>query len=186
MIRSNIQTTGGIVIAALVLAVSATAQAGTSDAQLIADSHATVAVFKRTDPGLGPFFANAPGYVVFPTVTKGAFGVGGAHGDGIVFQAGHPVGRASLSQITVGAQLGGQEYSEVIFFETPMALANFQQGNTEFSGQVSAVALKSGASADAKYRNGVAVFTAAQGGLMFEASLGGQKFKYEPINVKQH
>jgi hypothetical protein len=80
--------------------------------------------------------------------------------------------------------VGGQAFSEVIFFETPQALADFTRGNFEFHGAGSAVALKSGASADAKYKNGVAVFTATKGGMMLEASIGGQKFKYEAFTKR--
>ena len=94
---------------------------------------------------------------------------------------GRPTGRATLSQVSVGAQLGGQEYAEVIFFETPQALAGFKKNEFTFSAQATAVALKSGAAANAKFKDGVAVFTSAKGGLMFEASLGGQKFKFEPF-----
>jgi lipid-binding SYLF domain-containing protein len=173
-----------MVVAALVLAAAATALAESHD-QLVAEANATKATFVRTDPGLATFFAHAPGYVVFPGIGKGAVGVGGAHGNGVVYARQQPVGKASLSQISIGAQLGGQEYAEVIFFETQEALAHFMAGNFTFSGQVSAVALKSGASADAKYRDGVAVFTATKGGLMFDASVGGQKFKYEPFVTRK-
>ena len=178
MLRSKATTTMGMLVALVAFAVAATAQAANED-DLVANANATKATFIKTDPGMATIFARAPGYVVFPSVAKAAIGVGAAHGDGVVYQQGHAIGKATLTQVTVGAQLGGQEYSEVIFFQTPAALANFMKGNAAFSGQVSAVALKSGASADAKYRDGVAVFTAAKGGLMFEASVGGQKFGYE-------
>jgi lipid-binding SYLF domain-containing protein len=170
--------------AAVILAFGAASHAA-SDAELMANARGTVSKFEKTDPGLTAFFNHSAGYVVFPKVIKGGLGIGGAHGDGVVYQNNKPIGRASLTQVTVGAQIGGQAYSEVIFFETPTALANFVGGNFEFSGQVSAVALKSGASANAKYTNGVAVFTAAENGLMLEASLGGQKFGYEPFATSQ-
>ena len=178
MIRS-MKTTIGILVAGLALAFAATANA--AETQLISEANATKAVFIKTDPGLGQLFQTAPGYVIFPSIGKGAVGIGGAHGTGIVYQQGRPVGKASLSQLTVGAQIGGQSYSEVILFETPEALAHFMQGKFAFSGQVSAVALKAGASSDARYREGVMVFTATKGGLMVEASVGGQKFGYEPF-----
>jgi lipid-binding SYLF domain-containing protein len=87
--------------------------------------------------------------------------------------------------VTVGAQVGGQEYSEVIFFQTPQVLADFKKGKSAFSAQASAVALTSGASANAKYQNGVAIFTATKGGLMAEASVGGQKFSFEPFAAQK-
>ncbi|HVU50493.1 MAG TPA: lipid-binding SYLF domain-containing protein [Polyangia bacterium] len=169
----------GIVVAALALGFAAAANA--NEAQLVSEANATKGVFIKTDPGLAQLFQTAPGYVVFPSIGKAALGVGGAHGTGIVYEQGRPVGKASLSQLTVGAQIGGQAYSEVILFETPEALAHFKQGKMAFSGQVSAVALQAGASADARYKEGVMVFTATKGGLMLEASIGGQKFGFEPF-----
>jgi lipid-binding SYLF domain-containing protein len=145
------------------------------------DAQHTIAEAKRIDPGIAPMFRDAAGYVVFPSVGKGGFVVGGAHGDGIVYERGKPVGKAKMTQVSVGAQAGGQEYSEIIFFETPEALAKFKQSDYEFAAQTSAVALKSGASANAKYRNGVSVVTFGSGGLMLEAGVGGQKFHYETL-----
>ncbi len=139
-----------------------------------------IARFKERDPGLDRFFDNATGYAVFPTVGKGAVGVGGAYGKGRVYQRGRYLGDASMTQLTVGFQWGGQAYSEIIFFENQRALDEFKEGNFEFGAQVSAVAANLGASADAAYEKGVAVFTVAKGGLMYEASVGGQKFRYYP------
>jgi lipid-binding SYLF domain-containing protein len=172
----------GVVMAGIVLAVASHAYAK-SDGELIGEANAAMALFRKTDPGLARFLDHATGYVVFPAIGKGAIGVGAAHGSGVVYKAGKPIGKATLTQVTVGAQLGGQSYSEIIFFETPQALAAFMQGKTTFSGNVSAVALTAGASANARYQDGVVVFTATRGGLMFEASVGGQKFKYEPFIV---
>jgi lipid-binding SYLF domain-containing protein len=174
----------GAAVAGLVLAVAATAHAA-SDAQLVEEAHATKASFLKTDPGLATFFERAPGYVVFPSIAKGAIGVGGAHGNGVLFEKGKPIGKTSVTQISVGAQLGGQAYSEIILFETPQAMATFKQGKTKFSGGLSAVALTAGASANAKYQEGVMVVTATKGGLMFEASVGGQKFSFEPFYVSK-
>jgi lipid-binding SYLF domain-containing protein len=170
-----------MMVGALALAIAAGAHADATDQQLIAEANQTKAMFKTGDPGLAKFFEHSAGYVVFPGIGKGAVGIGGAHGNGIVYEKGRPVGRASMTQISIGAQVGGQEYAEVIFFETPASLAHFMSGNFAFSGAVSAVALKSGASANAKYRDNVAVFTATKGGLMLEASVGGQKFGFEPF-----
>jgi lipid-binding SYLF domain-containing protein len=141
---------------------------------------ATVDRFKQEDPGLAFFFDEAYGYAVFPTVGKGAAGIGGAYGRGELMEDGLPIGFCDLTQATIGIQLGGQAYSEVIFFEYEEALDHFKSGNFAFAAQASAVLATMGASADAKYDRGVAVFTLPKGGLMYEASIGGQKFRYEP------
>jgi lipid-binding SYLF domain-containing protein len=141
----------------------------------------TIQMAKRTDPGLQTFFDSAAGVAIFPTVGKAAVGVGGAFGRGQLFQGGQLVGYCTLTQASIGLALGGQAYSELIFFENQGALNRFKSGNYTFAAQASAVALKSGASANAKYADGVAVFTMGEEGLMVEASIGGQKFGYEPI-----
>jgi lipid-binding SYLF domain-containing protein len=150
----------------------------------VKEAQETIAVFKKADPKLSRFFDNAVGYAVFPTVVKGAAGVGGARGSGIVFEKGKAVGKASLTQGTIGAQLGGQTYSEVIFFETVPAFTDFKKGELALAAQVSAVAASADASKNAKYQDGVAVFTIGKGGLMAEASVGGQKFGFEPFEKK--
>jgi lipid-binding SYLF domain-containing protein len=136
--------------------------------------------FKKADAGLAKFFDQAAGYAVFPTVGKGGFGLGGAYGSGLVFEKGKKIGETSLTQVTIGFQLGGQTYSELVCFETSDALEAFKKGKFALSAQASAVAAASGASANAKYQLGVAVFTLAKNGLMYEASVGGQKFKFKP------
>ncbi len=151
----------------------------------VKEARATIEVFKKADPGISKFFSGAPGYAVFPTIGKGAIGIGGAGGSGVLFEKGNPVGKTSMAQVTIGLQLGGQSYSEVVFFETAAALGDFKKGNFALAAQVSAVAAAAGASANAKYQNGVAVFTVAKGGLMYEASVGGQKFGYEPFGKKK-
>lgn len=182
MFGVNVKKMVGMVVAGLVMAVTANAYAE-SDAELIRETNMTRDLFKKGDPGLVSFFEKAPGYVIFPGIGKAGLGIGGAHGTGVVYKAGQPIGKAKLNQVSIGAQVGAQEYAEVIFFATPDALATFMRGDTKFSGSVSAVALKSGASANAKYQDGVVVFTATKGGLMLEASVGGQKFKFEPFVV---
>ncbi|MDY0357746.1 MAG: hypothetical protein RBR19_17820 [Sedimentisphaerales bacterium] len=136
---------------------------------------------RTADSGLAEFFEKSVGYAVFPTVGKGAIGVGGAYGKGQLYENGRLVGYCTLTQATIGLALGGQAYTEFIFFETTEALERFKSGNFAFAAQASAVALKSGAAANAKYENGAAVFTMGEAGLMYEASVGGQKFTYEPI-----
>ena len=165
---------------ALAAAGAAFTPAPTGD-DLHAKVLAAIAAFKRDDPGLERFFAGSVGYAVFPGVGKGAIGIGGAHGTGEVFAGGRVIGTTSLTQVTIGLQLGGQAYREVIFFETPAALESLTRGHLQLSAQVSAVAAAEGAAATAKYRDGVAVFTRAKGGLMYEASVGGQKFSFKPL-----
>jgi lipid-binding SYLF domain-containing protein len=136
---------------------------------------------KDKDPGMSKFFDGAAGYAVYPNVGKGGIGIGGAHGKGLVIVDNKAIAETSLSQITIGLQLGGQVYAEFIFFKDETALGHFQRGNFELGAQASAVAVTLGASADADYDKGVAIFTNVGGGLMYEASVGGQKFKYEEM-----
>lgn len=149
--------------------------------KLIADSRDAKAEFIRKDALMRNLFDNSSGYVIFPNVGKGGIGIGGAAGNGILFQNGHPVGMAKMKQVNVGFQFGGQAYREVIFFENTAALDRFKQENFELAAQASAVAVTKGASVNVKYRNGVMVFTQKKGGLMYEASVGGQKFDFKPF-----
>jgi lipid-binding SYLF domain-containing protein len=137
--------------------------------------------FKAKDPGMAKIFADAVGYVVFPTVGKGGIGLGGARGKGWVYEGGKIIGKSTLTQVSFGFQFGGQAYSEIVFFQTAQALENFKLGHLKFDAQASAVALTARASADLAYRNGVAIVTMAKGGLMYEASVGGQKFSFKPV-----
>ena len=167
----------GLVAACLMVGIGS---AFAWDAEGEKNAQAAITEFKRVDPDMDAFFTSAYGYAVFPEITKGGFVVGGAGGDGTVFEQGAGVGSSEMSQVTVGLQAGGQTYSEAIFFKDKAALDNFKKGNFEFAAEASAVAVKTGASKTADYSNGVAIFTMAKGGLMFEASVGGQKFTYEP------
>jgi lipid-binding SYLF domain-containing protein len=160
----------------------------------------TIKIFRDAGES-GTFFGKSYGYAVFPTIGKGGIGIGGAHGKGRVYAGGKHVGDTSMTQLTVGFQLGGQAYSQIIFFEDKRAFDEFTGGNFEFGAQASAVAITAGASAEAStgggtsagasggkhdattvgdYHKGMAVFTVAKGGLMYEASIGGQKFSYTP------
>jgi lipid-binding SYLF domain-containing protein len=170
---------GLIVLGMVLLGTSASLRA--ADEKREKEVTNTIQQFNKADEGMVKFFDGAAGYAVFPTVGKGAIGVGGAHGKGLVFEKGKLIGETSLTQVTVGLQLGGQSYAEVVFFETAEALDAFKKGKFALSAQVSAVAAASGASANAKYQLGVAVFTLAKSGLMYEASVGGQKFKFKAI-----
>jgi lipid-binding SYLF domain-containing protein len=163
------------------------------------DYQETIGVFRNAGES-GRFFSGSYGYAVFPTIGKGGMGIGGAYGRGRVFVDGNPVGNTSMTQLTVGFQLGGQAYSQIIFFRDKRAFEEFTSGNFEFGAQASAVAITAAASAGAStagasagasggrhdattvgvYHKGMAVFTVAKGGLMYEASIGGQKFRYNP------
>jgi lipid-binding SYLF domain-containing protein len=159
----------------------------------------TIKVFKNAGES-GSFFDKSYGYAVFSNVGKGGIGVGAAHGTGRVYEKGKVVGDVKMNQVSIGAQLGGQSYSEIIFFEDKRAFDEFTSGSFEFGAEVGAVAITAGASAktgtggssaaasggkhDATtaggYHKGIAVFTVAKGGAMYEATVSGQKFKYKP------
>jgi lipid-binding SYLF domain-containing protein len=159
----------------------------------------TINVFRKAVETRG-FFENAHGYAVFPTVGKGGIGVGGAYGTGRVYEKGKYVGDTSMSQLSIGFQLGAQGFSQIIFFEDQRALKEFTSGNFEFGAEASAVAITASAGASAgttgasasasagrhdakavgRYHKGMATFTVAKGGLMYQATIGGQKFTYKP------
>ena len=159
----------------------------------------TIALFRHAGP-TNDFFKTSYGYAVFPTVGKGGFVVGGAYGDGRVYQQGRYIGSTSMTQVSVGFQAGGQAYSEMVFFQDSAALKLFESGNFSLSADANAVAVTASASASAgtagteagasgtethatatgHYQNGVAVFTIAKGGLMYQAAVAGQKFSFTP------
>ena len=166
---------------------------------------ASVRAFKAADE-TRPFFKNAYGYALFPTIGKGGLGIGAAHGNGQVYVAGKVTGKTSMTQVSIGLQAGGQAYSQIIFFQDKRAYEDFISGNFEFGAQATAVAITASAQASAgstgstagaapggtagkqakiDYQKGMAVFTYAKGGLMYEASIGGQKFSFEPIGKKK-
>ena len=166
------------------------------------DDSAAIESFRAAGES-GNFFKNSYGYAIFPTIGKGGIGIGGAHGNGSVYAQGVKKGTSSMTQVTIGFQLGGQAFSQIIFFEDEHAFKSFTSGNFEFSAQASAVAITAGVSAEANtgggtssgvsggrndastasggYRKGMAIFTIAKGGLMYEAAIGGQKYSYTPL-----
>jgi len=144
-----------------------------------AKGQVTVDALLESSPDMQRYFDAAAGYVVIPTVGKAGFGIGGARGKGLLYENGDPTAEVTMTQLSIGLQAGGQAYSEFIFFEDASSLEQFKKGNYELGAQASAVAITVGASADAGYESGVAIFTQAKGGLMYEASVGGQKFKVE-------
>jgi lipid-binding SYLF domain-containing protein len=137
------------------------------------------------DPGIKDFVDHAEAYVIFPSVGKGGVGVGAAYGRGEVYQHGQLIGYADLSQGSIGLQLGGQTFTELIVFETPDALEHFKDNKLSFAANASAVAIKTGVAATAKFEHGVAVFVRPQGGAMFEASVGGQQLTFQQANNGQ-
>lgn len=168
----------------------------------VEDYSETINEFKKI-PDVAKFFGNSHGYAVFPTIGKGGLGIGGSHGKGQVYQGGKVIGFTSTSDISIGFQAGGQAYSQVVFFQNAEALKKFSTGEFEFAASASAIAVQStagagtgtegtGASASssktadkhtakAEYQNGIVVFTMAKGGLMYAATIAGQKYKYEPV-----
>ncbi len=168
------------ILAVFFIAVAAFAQSD-KDKKVMKDAEKAKEKLSKMGSGLDTFFENSAGYVIFPNVGKGGFIVGGASGNGVVYENGVPVGMADLKKLNVGLQAGGQAITEVIFFETPTDLNRFKDGDFEFSAEASAVAIKSGISVNAKYKDGVAVFAMPKAGLMADASVGGQKFGYTPI-----
>ena len=166
-------------IALAFLLAPAAAQAQGADSKLHAGALAAVERVKKVDPGTDKFFKESAGYVVFPTVSKVGFIVGGGHGEGELFEGGKATGTATLTLGNIGLQAGAQEYSEIIFFQDAAALARFKQNKFEFDASSSAVFAKAGVSKSMNYRNGVAVVIHSTGGAMAEAAVGGQKFKYK-------
>lgn len=182
----------------LVLAAFAAAGMVCSAPALADEYQDTIALFKKADESRD-FFNKAHGYAVFPLVGKGGIGIGGAFGKGRVYEQGRYIGNTAMTQLSVGLQLGGEGYSQIIFFSDAVALKRFTQGEFEFGAEASAVAITAGANARAgttgvtagasiekdkarnvgQYQNGMAVFTVPRGGLMYQATLNGQKFSYE-------
>ncbi len=162
----------------LLMSGSANSQSTSKEKKLVTDSKVAKAEFIRTDGLMKNLFTSAYGYVIFPNVGKGGIGIGGAAGNGIVYERGNIIGKAKLTQVSIGFQFGGQSYREVIFFESKADLNRFKENKIEFSAQASAVAVTAGVSANVKYKEGVMIFTQQKGGLMYEASIGGQKFNY--------
>ena len=174
---------------------------GVLSAYAVEDYSRSIAVFEKS-PACQPYFNKAYGYAMFPTIGQGAFGIGAAHGDGQVYRGGKVTGYTSMTQISIGFQLGGQAYSQIVFFEDKRAYDNFTRGNFEFDASASAVAITAGAQASAgttgttagasagsatgkqaatSYYNGVSIFVHTKGGLMYEAAVGGQKFSFKPV-----
>jgi lipid-binding SYLF domain-containing protein len=194
MLKRTVAVVG---LAALLLATPASAK------RKVKDYSETIADFKKI-PVVAQFFGNAYGYAVFPTIGKGGLGFGASHGKGQVYRAGEFIGFTSTTDISFGAQAGGQAYSQIIFFENAQALEEFTGGNFEFEASASAIAVQATAEASAgtegsiasagssktsdkvaagaDYENGMVIFTMAKGGLMYAATIAGQKYTYKSVN----
>ena len=161
----------------LFIAFESTAQ-NEEQQEIIRDSELAREAFIANNPNLADLFKNASGYVIFPNVGKGAYIVGGAAGNGVVYQNGKAIGMAKLRQLDIGLQLGGQAFRQAILFQTQAELDRFKKGNFELASTVSAVALE-GKAKSIEFRDGLAVVTMPKAGAMIEVSVGGQKFEYE-------
>ena len=169
-----------LIIAGSIVYLPSFAQVGGWNPNLVKESTDALNLMLKDQPKLKTFKNECFCFAIFPKVTKGGVGIGAALGTGIVYKGGAEVGLTRLKQASIGFQLGGQQYSELIFFQNKAAYEDFINGKMKFDAQVSAVAIKSGVSLDASYQEGVAVFTRTLGGLMYQASVGGQYFKFEP------
>ena len=178
--KSTTYTALALAVVAGLLVSCATAPASRADKNaLVAESAAAMKRMSAEDPGVAALVQRGYGYALFPKVTKGGLVVGGAHGQGVVYERGRHVGYADLSQASVGLQAGGQTFSELLVFENKAALDRFKAGQLTFSGDASAVVLKTGVATDVQFTDGVAVVVSPIGGAMVQAALGGQKFTYQ-------
>ena len=156
-------------------------QLSPKEKRLVKEGQEAKTEFVKKDGLLKNLFDNSYGYTILPNVGKGAMVVGAAAGNGPVYEKNKLIGMASMTQVTIGFQTGGQAYREVIFFENKEALDRFKNDNIEFSGQASAVLVTEGAVANVKYVDGIMIFAQTKGGLMYEASVGGQQFKFKKL-----
>ncbi len=173
---------GLVAIAALGLgACSTEPKTEAEKSTLTAESGAALTAFKNDDSSLKGLLDKSVGYAIFPDVGKAGLGVGGSFGRGEVFEGGRKIGYADVVKGSIGLQIGAQTFSELILFMNQSTLDSFKKSEFEFSADVSAVAIKSGAAATADHSKGVVVFVRTKGGLMAEASVGGQKFNFKPL-----
>jgi lipid-binding SYLF domain-containing protein len=170
-------------ISALMIGMGACATAPKTESDrrsLESRAEATIESMRTRDPGLPNLLASAEGYAVFPDVGKGGAVVGAAYGRGVLFERGQMTGYVELNQGSIGAQLGGQTFSELVVFRDRDTVDRLKAGTFEFGANASAVALTTGAAAGASFNDGVAVFTVPQGGLMAELTVSGQKLNFQP------
>lgn len=171
-------------VAALAMSVMACATAPKTASErrdLEARADATLATMRSRDPGLQPVLDTAAGYAVFPEIGKGGMVAGAAYGRGVLYEGGRRTGFVELNQASIGAQAGGQTFSELMVFRDRVQLDQLKAGTYSVGANASAVALQSGAAAAAEFRDGVAVFVLPRGGLMAEVTISGQKINYQPL-----
>lgn len=152
-----------------------------TEEDLIADSQEAIATISEGNPNIAELFDTSVGYAVFPNVGKGAYIIGGASGNGTVYENGELTGFADLKQVDIGLQAGGKAFIEVLFFETQQAMAEFKEGTYELSGNATAVIADEGVSQDIDFQDGVAVVTKPKAGAMAGISVGGQRFEFRPM-----
>jgi len=169
-----------VLVIGLVVSCATAPKSPSGRQELVQAANDTLTQMTRRDPGLRNLLQQSAGYAVFPSIGKGGLVIGGAHGRGVLFQQGRPVGWVQLSQASLGALAGGQTFSQLIVFRTPRALQDIKDGQYTLAGDVSAVALSAGAAAQANFVNGAAVFILPQGGLMAEVSVSGQRISFQP------
>lgn len=169
------------VLVLLVMVLASCGSAKKTGDDLVADAREERSMIEREYPAIANHFNNSAGYAIFPNVGKGAYIIGGASGNGAVYENGNLVGYADLKQVDVGLQLGGKSFVEVLFFETDEALQQFKNGGYELGANASAVILDKGISKDLDFQDGVAVVTVPKGGAMAGISVGGQRFDFNPV-----
>ena len=166
----------------LLLVITGCGPSKSTSEDLVSDSVDAKATITSKHPKTAELFSTSKGYAIFPNVGKGAYIIGGASGNGTVYENGRLVGYADLKQVDVGLQIGGKAFVEVLFFQTQSALDDFKDGSYQMSGNVSAVILEEGASKDVEFDNGIAVVTMPKAGAMAGISVGGQRFEFFPVN----
>lgn len=170
------------ILTLLVFVMAGCGPSKNSSADLVSDSVNAKATITAKHPKMAELFSTSEGYAIFPNVGKGAYIVGGASGNGTVYEDGRLVGYADLKQVDIGFQIGGKAFIEVLFFQTQTALDNFKDGSFQLSANVSAVILEEGVSKDVEFDNGIAVVTMPKAGAMAGISVGGQGFEFFPVN----
>lgn len=170
------------ILAILVLALASCGSASKTGDDLISDAREERNNIQQNFPEMAQQFQQAEAYAIFPNVGKGAYIIGGASGNGVVYQNGNVIGYADLKQVDVGLQAGGKAFVEVLFFENQQALDRFKEGGFELSANASAVVLEEGVSRNLDFQDGVAVVTVPKAGAMAGVSVGGQRFDFTPAN----
>jgi hypothetical protein len=155
------------------------------DKTLEREVSAAIRRLEQEDPGIRQLLDDSHAYAIFPSVGKAALVVGGAYGHGLVFEKGKPIGHATIAQTTIGVQIGGDTFTEVVAFDSKESLERFKEGKVVFAANASAVLVKAGATGTADYEDGVCALAYSQGGMLLEAAIGGQKFNFKPMDEDQ-